>query len=37
MNENCIFCGGVLVDIGVTDTGYSVTRCRDCGRVFSEE
>ena len=33
----CIFCGGLLEDYGKTDSGYSMTRCRDCGKVFNEE
>jgi hypothetical protein len=35
--QYCIFCGGLIVDYGKTDTGYSMTKCSKCGYIFSEE
>lgn len=35
--QYCILCGGLVVEMGHSDTGYLITECTKCGAVFSEE
>lgn len=35
--HHCIFCGGLVIEDGHTETGYLLEKCTKCGRVFNEE